>query len=292
MWVVSDRDGTKRLVSEMVPGARHWRIGDPNVNFCFVCTDGEDLLGCHTCKRSYHRLCLSPPPPHDIDHETFHCPTCTARGWHMTPPTDILPYQSLSEIHSEPGNIHDGLHTTSPTSGSLKQLGSSHHARTQAYIQGTVAPTRNAAKSSVVPGEASAASHGKGATKPGKRRSRYQTVSDEVDSAMSTIYRELESASELRTEIARLHDKVARLEQERQIQEGKVALVREDVHAQTNAELTWLRDEVAKLRNAHVSLSTENEQLRVQVQEAKSELDSKLKETDEMKTKLREWLSK
>ena len=131
-------------------------------------------------------------------------------------------------------------------------------------------------------------------TKPkqGKRRSRYQTVSDEVDAAMITIYRELGNTSELRSELSRMRHQVAKLEQENQIQQGKVELVREDLIARNSAEVTWLREEVSRLRTVHESHVSENPQVRAQVQEINLASDERLKEMDEMKAKLRDWLSK
>ena len=131
-------------------------------------------------------------------------------------------------------------------------------------------------------------------TKPkqGKRRSRYQTVSDEVDAAMITIYRELGNTSELRSELSRMRHQVANLEQENQIQQGKVELVREDLIARNSAEVTWLREEVSRLRTVHESYVSENPQVRAQVQEINLASDERLKEMDEMEAKLRDWLSK
>jgi len=55
------------------------------------------MVECKTCCRSYHKLCLSLPPERD---EAFHCPACTARGWHEAPPLSKVP---LSGRTREPG---------------------------------------------------------------------------------------------------------------------------------------------------------------------------------------------
>ena len=59
-----------------------------------------------------------------------------------------------------------------------------------------------------------------------RRRSRYQTVSDEVEGALVTICKELESSAALRKTVSDLHDIVTKLEQTRRIQEGRLAVKR------------------------------------------------------------------
>ena len=200
----------------MVPGACHWPIGDPNVDFCFLCNDGGSLLGCRTCKRSYHRSCLDSPPSQSIYNDAFYCPTCTKRGWHEEPPSDTLPLarddvEGTRDFRKRSRDV-SGVPTVVPSPG-------------DSWLHGREAPTRTFQR---LPMTFAETSEGMQVTKPkqGKRRSRYQTVSDEVDAAMITIYRELGNTSELRSELSRMRHQVAKLEQENQIQQGKVELMR------------------------------------------------------------------
>ncbi|KIW13329.1 hypothetical protein PV08_08517 [Exophiala spinifera] len=103
MWVVRDANGQKRLVSERVPGYRHWRIGDPNMSTCFECNKGGNLVGCRTCKRSYHIACLKERASEElVFRRRFHCPLCIERGWDEQPPPEILPLTAPSSRSGSP----------------------------------------------------------------------------------------------------------------------------------------------------------------------------------------------
>lgn len=273
-WVLEDDDGNKSLVEEMVPGCRHWRIGDPHVDSCFECNEHEDngLLECHTCKRAYHQACLGVPLSTLVSNKLFHCPTCTQRGWNDHPPQDLLPLVPCEPVQDvpEPEYLMDD----------------------QSLRHESMNPERTPESPIVATSGAGPPQPADRQTRSLKRRSRYQTVPDEVDQAMVTIYRHLEYATELKTGMENMQSRVAALEQERRMQEGQFALAREDLVKQARAENESLRQELANVKSQYDELQRENRCLKAELQQAKSVAEAKTQEMDAMKANLRQWLEK
>lgn len=109
---------------------------------------------------------------------------------------------------------------------------------------------------------------------------------------MSTIYRELESVAELKAENQALQQRLAVLEQERQMQRGQFALAREEIGKQARAESEMLRRELENVKAGQITIIQENERLKQELQQVKSDAEARSKELHDMKTTLRQWLDK
>ncbi|EXJ87438.1 hypothetical protein A1O3_04398 [Capronia epimyces CBS 606.96] len=125
-----------------------------------------------------------------------------------------------------------------------------------------------------------------------KKKSRYQTMPDEVDQAITTIYRELESVQELRLEIKLLQDKLQAAEQARQILEGRLALERssrEEAVSLRDAEIVSLKQQIQAITSAHDAQVQENNLLK-QHKEEQNSIQAKLDEIQALKSSLRRLL--
>lgn len=67
--------------------------GKEHVFVCSGCYLPENLIGCETCCRSYHAQCL-PSTAAPIPLDSFHCPSCKAKGWDRAPPSLPVPPSS------------------------------------------------------------------------------------------------------------------------------------------------------------------------------------------------------
>lgn len=286
-WVLEDNHGNKSLVKEMVTGCRHWRIGDPNVDFCVECLENgqAELLGCYTCKRSYHESCLGAALASFVYNERFYCPECTRRGWNVNPPRNILPLISTGGGAQDNSTMEDRS-----AQKVLTELDNIPKPPPTATHPAIYTPGLEIDAPPPVP---VTSPHGADRQpRSVKRRSRYQTIPDDVDQAMSTIYRELESVAELKAENQALQQRLAVLEQERQMQRGQFALAREEIGKQARAESEMLRRELENVKAGQITIIQENERLKQELQQVKSDAEARSKELHDMKTTLRQWLDK
>ncbi|EEQ89608.1 PHD domain-containing protein [Blastomyces dermatitidis ER-3] len=318
MWVGKDKYGRPKLVSEHTLGTRDWRMGDPNMKTCYVCKLENNLFGCKTCMRSSHAICLVPPRRDSDVPSPFHCPVCVEKNWHTNPPTHIIPLSAASsprksEFSPKPSCPAasatsrysatcerytvscESATTTSTTAVSssrsadecMKNLCTSQESGLDApyqhgpYQSATVQDAADHRRS-----DCSALSASGGAA---PRRSRYQTVSNEVDDALSTIYRELEMGVELQSRMGDLQARVSLLEQELNIANGRVVLSRQEVAAKYMPEVKCLQNQLCMERQANARLAEENNRLKVQLEEL-SRTD-RSRELEEWKRKLRDFMN-
>uniref|UniRef100_A0A093VHM5 PHD finger protein 21A n=1 Tax=Talaromyces marneffei PM1 TaxID=1077442 RepID=A0A093VHM5_TALMA len=129
------------------------------------------------------------------------------------------------------------------------------------------------------------------------RKSKFATLSSEVDSALWVLYRELESVTSLRQQIGELESEIVKLRQDVSIRDNQLILSRRSMssaHNNTNtgmpggisqAEIDRLRVQAAKveeLTRQAESMRAKNEALEKELKDAKAESAAK----DEM---LNEW---
>ncbi|KAE8333694.1 hypothetical protein BDV39DRAFT_718 [Aspergillus sergii] len=111
------------------------------------------------------------------------------------------------------------------------------------------------------------------------RKSQFNTLRQEVDSALSVVYRELEGIPLLREKISDLESGLARVYQESNIQRNELALSRRVVERARMAEdeLQRLRAEATK-RRAYTKeitiLKVKKQELESEVTDLRSELES------------------
>ena len=131
-----------------------------------------------------------------------------------------------------------------------------------------------------------------GAGRANKSKSRYQTMPDEVDQALTVIYRELEGVTALRQDLAALRDQVKTAEQARKMMEGQLALQRtgHEAISRRDAEIEGLKRQLMDLRTAHDSLAQENNQLKQRMQDDADNNKEGLEEMQALKASLRRLL--
>ncbi|KAL2007470.1 hypothetical protein VTN00DRAFT_8908 [Thermoascus crustaceus] len=123
------------------------------------------------------------------------------------------------------------------------------------------------------------------------RKSRFATLSSEIDSALWVLYRELESANSLRQQIAELEAQITKLRQDVSIRDNQLILSRRAAEAGRvpQAEIDKLRAEAARgeaaVREAE-ALRARNEVLEKELREARAETESMSGTLNEWKGKL------
>ncbi|KKZ65723.1 hypothetical protein EMCG_08462 [[Emmonsia] crescens] len=317
MWVGKDQFGRPKLVSEHTLGTRDWRMGDPNMETCYVCKLKNNLFGCKTCMRSCHAICLAPPRRDSDVPSPFHCPVCVDKNWHINPPTHILPLSAASsprKSESSPKPSYPAANATNRYSATCERYTVSCES---AALPTTAVPSSRGAEdcikslcTSQESGLGAPYQHGpcqssslqdaadqrrsecstlsaSGGAAP--RRSRYQTVSNEVDDALSTIYRELEMGVELQSRMTDLQARVSFLEQELNIANGRVALSRQEVAAKYMPEVKCLQNQLCMERKTNARLAEENNRLKIQMGELA--MTDRSQELEEWKRKLRDFMN-
>lgn len=122
------------------------------------------------------------------------------------------------------------------------------------------------------------------------RKSRFATLSNEVDSALWVLYRELESTTSLRQQIAELEAQIVKLRQEVSIRDNQLILSQRATKTGQipQAELDRLRVQAAKADIA----TREAETLRTRNEVLEKELKAAKAETETMTGTLNEWKGK
>jgi septal ring factor EnvC (AmiA/AmiB activator) len=128
---------------------------------------------------------------------------------------------------------------------------------------------------------------------PRARKSRYSNFAPEVDSAIGILYRELESATDLRSQLSDARTELRTLGQELRIRDNQLLLAH-----QQNAGRAALEDEMKQLRSAAQARGSESgaqvERLRATVRRLEAEVEAlreavrrKNRETDAWRDQLR-----
>ncbi|GAM37683.1 hypothetical protein TCE0_024f07801 [Talaromyces pinophilus] len=133
------------------------------------------------------------------------------------------------------------------------------------------------------------------------RKSKFATLSSEVDSALWVLYRELESVTSLRQRISELESEIVKLRQDVSIRDNQLILSRRSMSSAQNssnsgmpggisqAEVDRLRVQAAKVdevtRQAE-SMRAKNEALEKELKDAKAESAAKDKTLNEWKGRL------
>lgn len=124
------------------------------------------------------------------------------------------------------------------------------------------------------------------------RKSRFTTLSSEVDSALWVLYRELESATSLRQRIVELEAEVVKLRQDVSIRDNQIILSQRTAQASSpvsQAELEQLRTKAAKWdASGHEleQLRGKNDALEQSLRDARAECASKDEALNEWKGRL------
>ncbi|PGH03165.1 hypothetical protein GX51_04200 [Blastomyces parvus] len=302
MWVGKDKYGRPKLVSEHTLGTRDWRMGDPNMETCYVCKLKNNLFGCKTCMRSCHAMCLAPPRRDSDMPSPFHCPVCVEKSWHTNPPAHIIPLSAASSPRKSEFSPNPSYpaanapsrysatcerYTVSCESASTTSTMAVSSSRSAEECTKNLYTSQESGLDAPYQHEPCQSARAQDAAAP--RRSRYQTVSNEVDDALSTIYRELEMGVELQSRMKDLQARVSFLEQELNIANGRVVLSRQEVAAKYMPEVKCLQNQLCMQRQVNARLEEENNTLKAQLEEQSS--TDRSQELEEWKRKLRDFMN-
>ncbi|KAL7789156.1 hypothetical protein V8C37DRAFT_386864 [Trichoderma ceciliae] len=295
---------------------RAWRkVGSPHDAFCFICRKEIDLLACYTCRRSYHQRCLDQPLDQLYYGDKFFCRVCVKRQWHEhlpppSPPPSPPPERQRVALPSHRPNtqpsIEAGLSLTSPAPTAINQNSLASAPTSFTWLsqnQFTTPPTRSSTilsprDSTPLSGLLNMSGAGRGMVAgPRGPRSRFSTLSAEVDDAVSLLLRELEYLGDARQKIAQLEDVIVRLQQDVRINENALILAQRNAasSSQRNQESLRVENERLKREMDDMGRLLGEEKSRSQFHKAdadhwRSQAHSKQAELEELKGKLKNLL--
>jgi hypothetical protein len=245
--------------------------GSTHDDQCCICHKPDNLELCNTCRLAFHPHCLPNGWARDSGNHLF-CAICVARGWDHSPPV-LTPPTSPRPSQAE---LPAPVSTTNADSNALKpapalrndelEVAQAHYNTTPgaklAVIAGQVLTN---ARSDYTASSCMPADSGTAEPRRRQRKSRYSTLSGEVDLSLATIYRELESVASLRSQIEYLRDANAQQTQNIRIHEQNQQAMRKELEtlranatnsASATRELNELREKNASLE-AELQISRE-----------------------------------
>ncbi|KAI9040764.1 uncharacterized protein KD926_007707 [Aspergillus affinis] len=280
--------GLVESTSAILARYKAWRkAGAPHDLRCFEChqegkTQG-DLDPCETCPRVYHEACKpedgyfvsSQQPraqPGPVPPRQWYCPVCVHRGWHVTPPV-LTPPQSPVLRPSTPASIPAAAVPAREENVRIENIEATSNTRESSKGQ-QIDTSREKEKS----------------TDASRRKSRFDTLSPQVESALWVLYRELESVPLAQRRIADLENEMAQLRQEVRIRRNEIELTRA-----SGSQVRVLREEVQKLKTDLASREAaveETKGLKARNRELEVELERSRAEVEESARTLAEWKKK
>ncbi|KAL1965192.1 hypothetical protein VTN77DRAFT_5946 [Rasamsonia byssochlamydoides] len=315
-------------MSAQIERYQNWRRnGSVHDDYCFICRRPKSLVPCNTCRRAFHDECMPPGSTYD-EHNQWYCPVCVRRNWHVAPPTvtpptspplsaqqkstQDVPEQKLvtaestssstPAIDSGPGN-QQALSILAEISRSMSR-GVPSKSTPEAVTSAAPPPCQTAAAPSPRPPgrpvstrrndptvSTSSTSQGISLLDSHARKSRFATLSTEVDSALWVLYRELENAMSLRQHVAELEAEIVKLRQDVSIRDNQIILSQRAAQAGRlpQADIDRLRMQAAKAEAATrevEALRAKNEALEKELKEARAEAAAMNETLNEWKGKL------
>lgn len=277
--------------------------GSKNETTCRICLQPGTVLPCRTCRVAFHTGCVPENSLSEPDSLSLYCSICVQRGWHLSPPeltppaspvlgpiqqpqVDRPPATPVSAPSTMPSSNPVGATSISEPTGpsttpQAPQEDSGNAAQRHTDIpQNSLGVNVNPTDDIVT--ESSAPKR--------KRKSRFATLSSEVDESLSVLYRELESITSLKMQIIDLRNESIHQNQMIRLRDNKIAILERDLQQRKSAE-----NELAELRannSQHESIKTELEALRVKVAALESELQESRNETATAQDLVNDWKGK
>lgn len=297
--------------------------GNPHDLVCFECQQPGDLEPCETCRRSYHEACK----PNNGSYSnrgglrSWYCSVCVDRRWHIAPPPlsppasprtfpveDVNPSLSRSDVHParDTRTAHSGPLLEAQRHSSSRVLDASTISGSDAgYMRPSDSPATAPAQASATndsPAQAmdldvsnaqrlrSSKTSRESPGRSASRRSRFSTLSKDVDSALWVLYCELEQIPLLHQKISDLETEAAGLRQELRMRQNELALtkVMAEKARVAEVEISRLRTEIANNQTG----TNEVEMLRARNQELESHLAASRREVENSMKTLGEWKQK
>lgn len=263
-------------------------------DFCYVCGGTMELFGCQTCETSYHSTCMSPTlEPNDVP-VFWWCPHCVDREWHIPPPQLTEDEAPPRRLYPSPGSINESVSSSSDATGispkntSTAQISrmrveskTEHSTRLSngpSITKTLIAPSEHPAQKSSINVERHTSQNPTQViehfsetrfrnlpskrTQPSpvlpKKRSKYSTLSSDVDKALALIQKQLETAANNKKSEDDLRDRIKALEQQLTLKDGQIALANRELDLARKGPSAW-KDEVDSLKQQNASLRTELE---------------------------------
>ncbi|RDW85275.1 hypothetical protein BP6252_02865 [Coleophoma cylindrospora] len=290
---------TREELSELAAGAV-WKPGDLHPHNCFVCNLADELLNCRHCPRSYHATCLDPPIQHSPASDDWACPACALLGVQGATHTYLLdqPYErenarrmarvegTANIVDAHPDVNQEASDSTNFQIGTLQQPSAAPvQTKSRERVKGKQSRTfinplnldpsapPKVVESSNSPGNGPAGRNNltfveRPELSPGtdhqpdfKKRSRYSTLPNDVDEALATINRQLEAGVHSQNILEHVTARNQALEQELQIERGKVLLAARN--EQSEAEMKKMKARFKDMERELGETREENRQLKI-----------------------------
>ncbi|KAH8705598.1 hypothetical protein BGW36DRAFT_353999 [Talaromyces proteolyticus] len=321
---------SKIPIESQIKSYQNWRRhGSVHDDYCMTCNRPrtQSLVPCYTCRRSFHDDCMPAGSLYNEQRQWF-CLVCVQRNWHVEPPTVTPPasppssqnilttgnadYQ-VSHSSGTPTNdtTAEDSQAISILAGISRSVSSQPHPPTSTalnYIRNSSPYTSSSSTPKPAPRSGSLSTTRRNdlpmpSTSTNQsfsmldshaRKSRFATLSSEVDSALWVLYRELESATSLRQRIDELEAEVVKLRQDVRIRDNQIKLSQRSAQAVqpvnvSQAEVTQLREQAAKGEAAAHEidrLRARNDTLERELRDARTECSSKDETLNEWRGRL------
>ncbi|KAL2785096.1 hypothetical protein BJX66DRAFT_315527 [Aspergillus keveii] len=308
---------TSEPMSIQIQRYKDWkRNGSNHETTCRVCSRGGTLEPCHTCRLAFHTECvlLSRHVAPDGS-ATSYCSICVERGWHRSPPALTPPASPVLRAADEPDDVTTTTQQQAPaTSRSIsipslvtQTMGPEARQPSAPQLsQGQVdeivkqndllyqfMASRTAAKrqyDTLATAESEPLSATETPTQKRQRKSRFATLSNEVEGALSVLYRELESVTSLKLQIEELQSQKRQDTQLIKLRDNDIAIMRRDLEQRRSAVL-----ELAQLRasmSQSGELKREVDELRVRNAVLEKELEESRAQTAAAREMVNTWKGK
>ncbi|KAL7815643.1 hypothetical protein V8C26DRAFT_402277 [Trichoderma gracile] len=312
-----DVNGNPESMDDAEKRYRAWRKrGSPHDAFCFICKRETDLLDCYTCRRSYHQQCLDQPLDHFYHSNNFFCRVCVNRQWHehlpppSPPPSPPLERQRVALPSHRPSaqpSAEVQMPPISPTPAATPNQNAQSSGQTSftwlSQNQFTAPLTRSSTiasprTSTPMSGVINLSGPGRSSVSgPRGPRSRFSTLSPEVDDAVSLLLRELEYLGDARQKISQLEDVIVRLQQDVRINENALILAQRNAASSNQRTSEALRVENDRLKKEVDDLSrlladekSRSQSYKADAEHWRTQASSKQAELEELRGKLKNLL--
>ncbi|KAJ0426759.1 hypothetical protein BJY00DRAFT_306753 [Aspergillus carlsbadensis] len=307
-------------LSVQVQRYKDWkRNGSYHETSCRVCSRGGDLEPCQTCRLAFHPDCVPLTRRTAPDGSmSSYCSICVERGWHHSPPTLTPPVSPILRAGDAPNGAattHQAPATSTSRSMSMSMSIPSLVSPTLGEdVRRPAAPqlsqrqideiveqnnlfhaftaSRAAAKRNhdTVADPDVDRNRSETPTQKRQRKSRFATLSNEVEGALSVLYRELESVTSLKLQIEELQSQKRQDAQLIKLRDNDIAIMRRDLEQRRTAviELAQLRASMSQSGE----LQREVEGLRARNAVLEKELDESRAQTATAQELVNTWKGK
>ncbi|KAJ5145176.1 hypothetical protein N7448_002568 [Penicillium atrosanguineum] len=287
---------------------KDWRrSGSLNDKFCRVCLQPGDLYPCHTCKPAFHAGCIPDGSRRDTADNLF-CAICVRRGWNVAPPSltpppspGLAPARKLDAtvkpaVIAPRRSMPDGSVGPAAVFNSMQEQEAAKNAMTPFPADYRAVQPRAAAIDLAGSSNSNAPSENNdrntASPRPKRqRKSRFATLSSEVDASLAVLYRELESVASLKAQVEDLQIQNTQYLQTVKIRDNNIAVLRRDLDNRKaeNEELARLRANISHhdtLKKKVEDLQSRNAQLEADLQVSREQTAAAQELVNDWKGKL------